>query len=117
MNTEVKCESFTASPDIKIPEAFALHQNYPNPFNPTTTIPFALPTESKVKIEVFNLLGQRVAILEDGVMQAGHHKIAWSGNSISGLSLASGIYIVKFSAEGTVVNTKYENINKMLLLK
>jgi hypothetical protein len=100
-----------------IPQSYCLGQNYPNPFNPTTSIPFALPTESKVKIEVFNLLGQRVAVLEDGIMQAGNYKAIWDGRSSSNIPVASGIYILTLHAEGTVKDMKFTGTNKLLLLK
>ncbi len=109
--------SFNATPDIEIHSQFALHQNYLNPFNPTTTIPFALPTESKIKIEVFNLLGQRVAILEDGIMQAGYHQAVWDGRSSSGVSVASGLYLLKIEAAGTVKEMKFTGTRKLMLLK
>jgi hypothetical protein len=96
---------------------FKIYPGYPNPFNPTTTIPFALPTEAKVKIEIYNLLGQRVAVLKDDIMQAGYHQTIWDGKSDSGLPIASGIYILKMEAKGTVVNTKFNGTSKLLLLK
>ena len=99
------------------PLDFTLHQNYPNPFNPTTTIPFSIPTESRVKIEVFNILGQRVAVLGEGIYQAGSHKIFWDGKSSSGCYLASGVYLLKMEAEGTVKDMKFTGTNKLLLLK
>jgi len=102
---------------IDIPACFSLYQNYPNPFNPTTTIPFALPTESRVKIAIYNILGQRIAVLEDGILQAGNHKALWDGRSSSGVPVASGIYILTMEAKGTVKNSKFNDTNKMLLLK
>ena len=105
------------NPANNLPQDYVLGNNYPNPFNPTTTIPFALPTESKVKVEIFNLLGQRVAILEDGILQAGNYKALWDGCSASGVPVASGVYIMNLEAEGTVKNSKFSETGKLLLLK
>jgi hypothetical protein len=90
-----------------LPTKFNLVQNYPNPFNPATTIQFDLPRASDVTIEVFNVLGQRVATPVDGEMPAGFHKVSWnSGNQ------ASGVYFYRLTANGNVIDTK-----KMMLLK
>jgi|GEM_PF-2186761 len=106
-----------SDPYASIPQNYALGQNYPNPFNPTTTIPFAVPTESKVKIEIYNLLGERVAILENSIFQAGIHKAIWDGCSISGVPVASGVYLLQICAKGTVVNSQFIDVGKLLLIK
>ena len=62
-------------PDV-LPLHYALYQNYPNPFNPSTKIGFEIRAGSSVKLEVFNLLGERVASLLDGPLQAGFHQQA-----------------------------------------
>ncbi len=89
-----------------LPDKFALHDNYPNPFNPETTIPYEVPIESRVRIEVYNILGQRVARLLNERKQAGRHTLNYD---FSGLS--SGVYIYRMQA-GDKQFTK-----KMLLLK
>ncbi|GIK22812.1 MAG: hypothetical protein BroJett005_22260 [Ignavibacteriota bacterium] len=86
--------------------SFALFQNYPNPFNPTTTIRFALPVESRVKINIYNSLGQLVETLADKDMKAGHHEINFNASR-----LASGVYFYKLTS-GNFVETR-----KMLLMK
>ncbi len=95
----------------QIPKAFSLSQNYPNPFNPTTTIEYALPVASTVKIEVFNIAGQRVATLVDGSVEAGNHSAVWDGSDANGSSVASGIYFYRLRA-GT-----YSETRKMIMLK
>jgi hypothetical protein len=89
-----------------LPKAFSLSQNYPNPFNPTTEIEFALPKNSDVKLEVFNLLGQKVATLVDGSVEAGYHSVRWNASE-----QASGVYYYKISA-GT-----FTKVQSMTLVK
>jgi len=90
-----------------LPTEFALSQNYPNPFNPTTKLEYALPKQSHVTLEVYNLLGQRVATLLDEVKQAGYHAVDFDANGFS-----SGLYFYRMTANGSVTFMK-----KMLLLK
>ncbi len=94
-----------------LPRQFALYQNYPNPFNPSTQIRFDLPQATKVKLEIFNSLGQLVTTLADEVQSAGSYTITWNGQSRSGINVSSGLYFVRLQA-GDFVNTK-----KMLLMK
>lgn len=90
-----------------VPQEFTLFQNFPNPFNPTTTIRYALPKASKVKLEVFNVLGQKVAILLNSRKPAGYHQVTFNANG-----LPSGIYVYRLSTENGFVQTR-----KMILLK
>jgi len=94
-----------------LPEEYQLSQNYPNPFNPTTTINFALPEASKVRLEVYNILVQRVITLVDGDLEAGYHSIRWNGIAANGREVATGVYFYRIRA-GDYVESK-----KMLLLK
>ncbi|MGB2869619.1 MAG: FG-GAP-like repeat-containing protein [Bacteroidota bacterium] len=91
----------------EIPTEFSLAQNYPNPFNPATVIEFGLPQDSRVTLEIFNLLGQVVSQLIPGVdFKAGYHKISFEART-----LPSGIYVYRVRA-GDFVQAK-----KMLLLR
>ncbi len=74
------------------PTGFALKQNYPNPFNPSTTIGYALPHDGLVTLTVFNLLGQSVRILVNGVQAAGAHAVRFDAST-----LPSGVYSVQAS--------------------
>lgn len=85
----------TEEENKNLPAKFSLHQNSPNPFNPVTIISFDLPRQSDVQIEVFNTLGQRVELLQDGVMNAGRHTVSFDAGN-----LASGIYLYRLSAGG-----------------
>ena len=89
-----------------LPHAFNLEQNYPNPFNPTTEIAFSLPEASSVTLEVFNIKGQKVAILADGWYGAGHHIINFDAGMYS-----SGVYLYRLVAGENSL------IKKMILLK
>ena len=75
------------------PTEFSLKQNYPNPFNPTTKIEFTLPSESNVKISVYNLIGQKVAELVNLKFSAGNHSVDFDATKLS-----SGIYLYKIEA-------------------
>jgi len=92
--------------DNLTPFTFELSQNYPNPFNPATAISFSLPEACDVRLEIYNITGQKVATLIAGRRQAGHHTIEWDGSSF-----ASGVYLYRLEA-GNFAETK-----KMLLLK
>ena len=89
-----------------VPEKFVLSQNYPNPFNPSTNIKYALPSEVHVKLEVFNILGQRVAVLVDDYQEAGYYDVTFESRE-----LPSGIYLYRIHA-GQFVDMK-----RFLLLK
>lgn len=79
------------------PSTFVLDQNYPNPFNPSTTIRYGLPHKSAVRVTVFNTLGQRVAELVNGDMEAGYHELQFDGRNLS-----SGVYLYRIQAGGFV---------------
>jgi len=95
-----------------LPTEFALEQNYPNPFNPTTTVQFDVPVKSHVKLEIFNVLGQKVTTLVDEEKAPNSYSIEWNGHSDGGNQVASGIYFYRLTAGDNVVTTK-----KMMLLK
>ena len=93
-----------------IPDKYTLEQNYPNPFNPETVIEYALPIQGNVSLIVYDLRGQEVARLINGVMPAGNHSVTWDASNVS-----SGIYFYRLTAgspAGDFVQTR-----KMLLLR
>ena len=79
----------------------SLIQNYPNPFNSSTSIRFSLPEPSDVAIEIYNILGQRVAVLFDGYQSSGSHSVNWNAADLS-----SGLYFARVSVGGRTENTK-----------
>jgi hypothetical protein len=89
-----------------LPSIYSLSQNYPNPFNPITNINFTLPDEGRVKIELFNVLGQKIQTLIDEDKRPGFYQV-----SFDGAYLSSGFYFYRMKTE------KYVQIKKMLLLK
>ena len=98
--------------DGSIPKTFTLGQNYPNPFNPSTTIPFGVPTRSRIRIEVYNILGQSVAKLADNEFQPGFYNVIWDGRA------PSGVYLYAMEAV-SLSNSKLINfrVMKMVLMK
>lgn len=96
----------TDRPLAIIPKTFVVDQNYPNPFNPVTRIRFGVPSDQMVKIEIFNLLGQQVAIISNEMRKAGYHTI-----TIDASAMASGLYFYLVSGE------KKQIIKKMMVVK
>ena len=92
--------------DLSVPIKFELSQNYPNPFNPSTSIKFSLPEAGQVRLTVFNVLGEEVAILVNENKEAGVHTINFNGSELN-----SGLYIYKIEAKGNLQS------RKMMLLK
>ena len=97
--------------DASLPVTFALHQNYPNPFNPSTTISFDLPERTHVRLTVYNLLGQTVAVLVDTELGVGNHEVEWNGRDSNGSAAASGVYFYRLKTE------QDQSVRKMVLLK
>ncbi|MCH8494582.1 MAG: family 10 glycosylhydrolase [Balneolales bacterium] len=93
-------------PEIERPRVTSLMPAYPNPFNPTTNIRYRLESTTQVNMEVYDLLGRRVATLVDQVMPAGEHQVLFDG-----ANLASGMYLYRLQAGGEVFT------NKMMLIK
>jgi hypothetical protein len=89
-----------------VPIAYRLFQNYPNPFNPSTTISYDLPTRSHVTLRIFNVLGQEVATLVNGQVEAGRHTVHWNAGR-----LASGVYFCRMTA------SDHLSIRKLIMTK
>ena len=90
--------AFSTARGTALPSDFALGQNYPNPFNPSTVIPYQLPTAAHVRLEVFNLLGQRLATLVDAEQAAGIHTAQWDATDAAGRAVGAGVYIYRLSS-------------------
>lgn len=93
-----------------LPDDLILLQNYPNPFNPSTTISFSIPSDSFVKLKVFNVLGELVNTLKNEFLQKGDYKIVLQADS-GNLNLSSGVYFYSLEADNRFIT------KKMLLIK
>jgi hypothetical protein len=100
-------KSFSANP-----AGFALSQNYPNPFNPSTTIRYALPNQSRVRLQVFNMLGQLVTELVNTEQSAGYQSVIWNAN------VPSGMYFYRIEAvDVSDQDNRFVSTKEMILLK
>ena len=95
-----------------LPQGFSLEQNYPNPFNPATVISYQLSVVSDVKLEIYNLLGQKVVTLFEGRREAGMHQVRWDGRDAAGRKVGAGVYFYRLEA-----GKHYTAVRKMVLLK
>ncbi|PKK84736.1 MAG: hypothetical protein CVT49_00865 [candidate division Zixibacteria bacterium HGW-Zixibacteria-1] len=112
MGDKVEIGAVTAkTEDNLLPNDFSLGQNYPNPFNPVTNISFSVPQAMKASIEVYNILGEMVKTVFDGMAEAGRNEVVWDGTSSSGEPVASGIYFYRMKAGS------FETSKKMVLMK
>lgn len=98
--------SVSNEPKDDLPETFALSQNYPNPFNPSTVISYQLPVSSEVRLEVFDMLGRKVATLVNQQMEAGAQQVTFNAKNLS-----SGVYLYRLQAGNNVF------IKKLTLIK
>lgn len=95
-----------AEVEVNGPAVFLLNQNYPNPFNPSTQINYSIPKYEYVSLKVYNILGEEVAGLVNGMMKAGSHKVTFDATNLS-----SGVYYYRIEAGGNV------SVKKMMLIK
>jgi methionine-rich copper-binding protein CopC len=83
--------------EAALPKDMALHQNYPNPFNPETKIQFSVPSNSAVRLEIFDILGRQVSTLVDKELRPGDYSVTWNGTDNSNNPVASGIYFYRLT--------------------
>ncbi len=99
------------APPPTLAKSFRLFQNYPNPFNPATSIPYYLPVGSEVKLEIFNVLGQKIKTLVDQRQQAGNYTVRWNGTADNGESVPGGVYFYRLKVKN------FTQVKKMVLLE
>ncbi|MCB1047360.1 MAG: T9SS type A sorting domain-containing protein [Calditrichaeota bacterium] len=109
--TRVTIDPLSGVDNPEQPVAFTLRPNYPNPFNPSTTLEYQLVRPGQVRMDVFNLAGQRVRSLVNEEQASGSYRIHFDGRNDAGLGLASGIYFARLQAHGQ------QREQKMVLLK
>ena len=94
-----------------VPDAFTLAQNYPNPFNPETQIVYAIAERAPVRLEIFNMQGQKVRTLARGEHSPGTYTVTWDGKLDSGVPAASGVYVYRLQAGA------HEHFKTLVLLR
>ena len=95
-----------------IPDQFSSIVNYPNPFNPKTQLSIFVETTGNYQVKIFNINGEEVAIIFNGLLSKGEFQLNWNGLSNYGQSLSSGIYFGVLIKDEMIINK-----NRMLLLK
>jgi|GEM_PF-2463540 thermitase len=98
--------------NIALPADYSIQQNYPNPFNPATVVEYSLPVQSRVKIVIYNLLGEVVKEIVNSVQGAGYYNVTFGGGNLS-----SGVYLYKINAKAVNGSKEFSQIKKMMLLK
>jgi hypothetical protein len=99
-----------------VPQEFELFQNYPNPFNPATTIRYRLPRVAQVRLEIYNVLGQKIKTLVDERQEATSYTVEWDGANAAGLQVAAGMYVYRLVAQ-TESGDNIAITKKMMLVK
>lgn len=111
------CDLLVSPADVEeeltenLPSSYVLGQNYPNPFNPVTQIEYFVPRDGHIKLEVFNVLGQKIQTLVNQEQTRGTHEVTWDGTNDQGVFVSNGIYFYRFTADD------FEQTNQMILLK
>ncbi len=112
----IKYSDLSMTTDIKnntsAPLKYSLEQNYPNPFNPSTKINYYLPEQSMVRVEIYNILGKKVAELTNTIQSAGDYNLTWNASTLS-----SGFYFLTIEAVSLRSQNKFTKTLKMILLK
>lgn len=99
-----------------LPAQYAV-SNYPNPFNPSTTISYQLPEDASIQLEIYDMMGKRIAVLVNANKSAGYYSVVWSGKAESGAGVASGMYLYRFTATPVSGQKAFSRSGKLLMMK
>ena len=91
---------------VKSESDLALTQNYPNPFNPSTVIRFNLPSDDRIELAIYNILGQKVRVLAEGEYGVGPHEVEWYGENDLGQKVSAGVYFYRLVTSSANVSKK-----------
>jgi len=108
---DVRIAAAPLSTAAAVPRAFVLYPNYPNPFNPSTAVRYDLSTAGVVHLGVYDLVGQRIRLLQSGYQPAGQHKLEWNGADENGIVVASGVYLLRLETDQGIL------VRKMSMIK
>ena len=89
-----------------LPSSFRVSAPYPNPFNPSVTLEYEIPADYLVKLVIYDILGREVSVLQNGILDAGAHRVLWNGKNSNGEIVSSGVYLYRFEADNYVFNGK-----------
>jgi hypothetical protein len=105
--------------EVDVPRSFAMGNLYPNPFNPITRFSFSVPVESRVRVTVYSLLGEEVAVLVNDNIAPGTYHQEWNATRMNGIPVSSGLYYVRFTASPLVreEGLEFSEIQKVLFIK
>ena len=95
-----------------VPHQFRLNDNYPNPFNPSTTVEFSIPIGAEVTMNVYNILGEKIATIYNNYAQPGNYKATWNGLDLNGNEVPTGAYLIELDA-----GAYFHDVKKMTLMK
>jgi len=89
--------------NVSAPRSFALSQNHPNPFNAQTVIRFYIARAGQIRLDIFNINGERIRALTRGYFQEGHFSFNWNGKDDKGIDAPSGVYVYRLTTEENIV--------------
>ena len=108
---EICCSPTSVEENPEVPTIMGIRGNFPNPFNSSTIIEFSLDIECFIKLDIFNISGQKINTLCEENLPAGLHSIRWNSNDSKGIKVATGIYLLKLQMGNTIAS------HRMLLMR
>lgn len=115
--TSLQGEATAVTDDATQPASYGLGQNYPNPFNPATALAFTLSSSAQVRLAVYNMLGQEIAVIAEGGYPAGTHTMAWDATNVAGNAVGSSVYIARLTVAPSNGDAPLQFTRKMVLMR